>query len=365
MGKSAKEPSGLSMEDLKYGKFKIMKDQLKIIDSLPKGFLEIQPKEITKLLAGPALIHLKGEKEPPFFISVILHGNEYSGLLILQRILKKYQTLPVSLIIFIGNPRACAQNVRHLPNQPDFNRIWNPNSFSHSDFEYYESLARPVLQYAKDHKIQSAIDIHNNTGQSPIYACVSQREKESVRLAQIFSKNIVYFTNPDSVLSIALSQIAPSIVIECGLPGENQGIDTAVKMIESLLDDNWKQNSIQASSVYHTQARLYVSSDLSFHPQPALQKDKSLCFIEEWDQLNFKLLRKGDFLGKASNANQIRVIDKKGQNVFHQFFSIQDNHLRVKSPFIPGMLTKNTQIAKTDCLGYVMEKWPMESFLNQ
>lgn len=332
-----------------------MDEKLKIIDHIPEGFWEIQPREVTKLIDSPTLIHLRGTKSPPFFISVLLHGNEYSGLVILQKVLKKYcnQILPRSLIVFVANPKACAKGVRHLKNQPDFNRIWKGGS------SYEDSLVKPVLQYVKDHKIQEAVDIHNNTGRNPVYACINQKKEEFLRLAQAFSENIVYFTKPDTVLSIALSKVCPAIVMECGLPGDTQGIASGVKLIENLLDieEKWKQNKIRETSIYHTYATLYITLDshLEFHAKPFL-KDKGLCLIEEWDKLNFKQLEKGTFLGKVSDSEQVRLIDHQGKNIFDQFFSIVENNLIVRSSFIPGMLTKNIQVAQSDCLGYVMKR---------
>ena len=336
-----------------------MDEKLKIIDHIPEGFWEIQPSEITTLINNPTLIHLRGKEDQPFFVSVLLHGNEYSGLLILQNILKKYrdQILPRSLIVFVANPKACAKGVRHLEDQPDFNRIWKGGS------SYEELLVKPVLQYVKDHQIQGAIDIHNNTGRNPIYACINKRKEEFVKLAQVFSVNIVYFTKPDTVLSKALSEICPAVVLECGLPGHIQGIDSGVHLIENILDveEKWKQNKVKENSIYHTYATLYIAPDshLSFHPEPFL-KDKGLCFIKEWDKLNFKQLQAGTFLGKVSDSKQIKLIDHQGKNIFDQFFSIIENNLTVKTAFIPGMLTQDIQVAQSDCLGYVMEKIPLD-----
>ena len=172
-----------------------MNEKLKIINHLPEGFLEIKPKEITRLIEGPTLIHLKGEKDEPFFISILLHGNEFSGLIVLQKVLKKYcpGTLPRSLIIFVANPKSCEKGLRHLRDQPDFNRIWKGSNSS-----YVETLVKPVLQYAKNQKVRGAIDIHNNTGRSPIYACVSEKKEEFIKLAQTFSE--ILFISPNRTL---------------------------------------------------------------------------------------------------------------------------------------------------------------------
>jgi len=335
---------------------------LKIIDYIPKGFLEIKPKEITKLIDCPTLIHLRGKKEQPLFVSILLHGNEFSGLMIVQSVLKKYKhrALPRSLIIFIANPKACEKGLRQLKDQPDFNRIWRGGS------SYKESLTKPVLKYAEDQKIQVAVDIHNNTGRSPIYACINKKTEEFIKLAQTFSKTIVYFTKPDSVLSLALSRFCPSIVMECGLPGHTLGIDSGIRCIENLLENSKlenskkkqrKKNQSQNISIYHTSATMYIAPDaeVCFHPQPFIAKER-LCLISHLDKFNFKQLAVGTVLGKISDSKQIKLIDKNGLNVFNQFFSIVEHDLTVKSPFIPCMLTKNIQIAKSDCLGYIMEK---------
>ena len=333
-----------------------MNEKLKIIDHIPEGFLEIKPRKITQLLDSPTLIHLKGEKDEPFFISTLLHGNEISGLIILQNILKKYcnRNLPRSLIIFIANPKACEKGLRHLKDQPDFNRIWKDSSSS-----YKETLIKPVLQYVKNQKVRGAVDIHNNTGRSPIYACISEKKEEFIKLAQTFSENIVYFTKPDTVLSIALSNICPSVVIECGLPGHTPGIASSMKFIESILDkqEKWKKNKINKLSIYSTYATLLIAPDTTvcFHAQP-FAKDKHLCFVNQLDEFNFKQLKVGTVLAKINNSKQMQLIDKNGRNIFNQFFSIIENNLTVKSPFIPCMLTKDAQIAKSDCLGYIMEK---------
>ena len=338
-----------------------MSDQLKIIKHIPEGFLNIKPREITKLIGCPTIIHLKGEKDDPLFVSILLHGNEFSGLVILQKILQKHKSkeLPRSLIVFIGNPRACAQGERHLKDQLDFNRIWR------GDIVNKYSLAKSVLQYAREQKVYAAVDIHNNTGQNPLYACISGKKQKLVKLAQTFSENIVYFIKPDSVLSIAFAPIAPALVIECGLPGDSQGIISGVKFIESLLDkeERWKKNKIHIPHIYSTYATLSIDSgsSLSFSFQSFLKRGH-VHLTSQLDEFNFKQIPAGTVLGKVSEPERIRLIDKTGKNVFDQFFSIVENNWIVKTPFIPSMFTKDTRIAKSDCLGYVMQKIPLVDF---
>lgn len=337
-----------------------MNDKLKIIHSIPEGFLRVKPKEITSVVDQPSIIHLKGKKKSALFLSILLHGNEISGLSVLQRVLKRYHNriLPRDLIIFIGNPQAAALGERHLKDQPDFNRIWNRSGLVR------DLTAKSLMAYIKKQNIYAAIDIHNNSGRNPVYSCINSKSEDFIKLAQSFSKNIVYFTQPDSVLSMALSHFCPSVVIECGLPGSSYGITSAARFVQNILDKNeqWKKRNLRTKFIYRTYARLYIdpASSLSFHPRPALQRKVSkkghVCLIDQFDKLNFKKLEEGQVLGKVSGPVKMKLINHKGVDIFDQVFSLAGKNLIVKSPFIPSMFTKNIDIARSDCLGYVMSK---------
>ena len=81
---------------------------------IPDTFLDISYRDIKKVFDKPTLVHLKGDKSPALFISILLHGNEFSGLEIMQEILKKYKdtqgyTLPRSIWLFVGNIEAASK----------------------------------------------------------------------------------------------------------------------------------------------------------------------------------------------------------------------------------------------------------------
>ena len=63
-----------------------MEHKLSILKNIPDSFLTVDYHDIKQILKGPTLIHLQGEKEPALFISIMLHGNEYSGLQIMQEV---------------------------------------------------------------------------------------------------------------------------------------------------------------------------------------------------------------------------------------------------------------------------------------
>ena len=63
---------------------------LTIRHTLPERFLEVDPRVLHELLDGPTLIHLPGRREPPLFVSTLLHGNEVTGMLAVQELLRRH-----------------------------------------------------------------------------------------------------------------------------------------------------------------------------------------------------------------------------------------------------------------------------------
>jgi succinylglutamate desuccinylase len=54
------------------------------LDYLPDGLLQVEARELYTILPGPTLIHLPGRRDIPLFVSILLHGNEDTGLKAMQ-----------------------------------------------------------------------------------------------------------------------------------------------------------------------------------------------------------------------------------------------------------------------------------------
>jgi succinylglutamate desuccinylase len=119
---------------------------LTVLDHLPERFLDTPARELHRLLSGPTLIHLPGRRTPPLFISVLLHGNEDTGVVALQSVLRAYgkRPLPRALSILVGNVAAAREGLRRLDDQPDYNRVW-PGSTVHTASPEYAAM-REVFQ---------------------------------------------------------------------------------------------------------------------------------------------------------------------------------------------------------------------------
>lgn len=333
---------------------------LQVFEDIPAGFLEAKPDQLHEVLGGPALIHLRGRREPTLFVSSLLHGNEWSGVLALQSLLRKHrnQELPRSCSIFIGNVSAAREGLRCLEHQPDFNRIWPGSALVHSP---EQKMMAQVEEIMVERGLFASIDVHNNTGLNPHYACVNKLDNPFLQLAILFSRTVVYFTRPLGVQSLAFAKHCPSVTIECGHTGQSRGTQHAEQFIEDCLhmmelpDHPIPEQDI---SLFHTVAIIKLPSNISFGFETG---STDVSFAEDLDHLNFRELSPGTRLARVRPGSDVRLLawDNRGREVGDHYFDYQDNEILLSRPVMPSMLTLNEQIIRQDCLCYLMERHRM------
>ncbi len=327
------------------------------MDEIPAGLLGISVEQLYTILPGPTLIHLSGIVESPLFISVLLHGNEPTGFLAVQALLRKYKNrrLPRSISIFFGNITAAKLGVRRLENQFDYNRIWPGTEYPESEDSL---MARKVVDTMAKRKVSLSIDIHNNTGINPHYACVNVLDHRFLQVATLFSRLVVYFIRPKGVLSAAFAKLCPSVTLECGKPEHHYGVEHAQDFLEACLHlKNIPNYSVSQQDIdlFHTVAQITIRDHVNFG-----FRDNNVDFglIDDLDHMNFTEIPAGTEFGKLSNNTALPVIamGETGEDITEEYFSISGNKLIVNKPVMPSMLTQDAQIIRQDCLCYLMER---------
>jgi hypothetical protein len=131
-----------------------------VFESIPDRFLDCPAERLAELLPGPCLMDLPGRERRPLFVSVLLHGNEDTGLAAAQEVLRRHlsRELHRSLLLFVGNVAAAAANVRTLPGQADYNRVW-PGTPTPDIPEAH--MARWVFDYAASRRPFASIEAQN------------------------------------------------------------------------------------------------------------------------------------------------------------------------------------------------------------
>jgi succinylglutamate desuccinylase len=330
---------------------------LSIMEGLPEGFENIPVGELGTILPGPSLIRIKGKKEPPLFISALLHGNEISGFLALQELLRPFavgsQTPLRSIVLFIGNVAASVKNRRRFANEPDYNRIWNGGILPE------HQMAQRVVELMKKNGVFACVDMHNNTGKNPHYGCINKVTPEFLNLALLFSPTIVFFTEPHEVLSKAFSRFCPSVTIECGLSGEKEGTGHLVRFLEKCLILDVVSGTMPELpfSLFHTTAKISVRDDVAFAFGASLVKG-GITLVEELDSLNFRQQESGAVLGYSTLGDPgLVVTNNRNQEVTGKYLVLEQGEIRTAKRFIPSMFTKNKTVIRQDCLGYIMEHY--------
>jgi len=340
---------------------------LTILDQLPDGLLDCDARNLQRTLPGPTLLHLPGQRPQPLFISVLLHGNETTGLTAIQGLLRKYNghELPRTLSIFFGNISAAAQGKRHLDSQPDYNRIWpSPaDDIDSIDKLPEQRMMRQVVDEMRTREVFASIDIHNNTGLNPHYGCINRLEPRFFHLATLFSRTVVYFTRPSGVQSLAFAGLCPAITVECGKPDQPFGADHARDFVDTCLHLDALPDApvdTHAMNLFHTVATITLRNEASAgfatDDQPG---DWDITFPPDLDRLNFRELPAGTPISRVRKDHgplPLQVVDETGVDVSSHYLHVEDGRLRITRAVMPSMFTLDLDIIRQDCVGYLMER---------
>lgn len=333
---------------------------LKELDHIPPGLLDLEATQLQAALGGPTLIHLEGRRQAPLLVTVLMHGNETTGWEAVRALLRPYasqtEELPRALSLFISNVSAAAVGLRRLDGQPDYNLVW-PGCEDRGTAEH--ELMRQVMGTMAAREVFASIDVHNNTGMNPHYACVNVIDNRFLHLATMFGRTVVYFIRPCGVQSLAMSRICPAVTLECGKPGQLNGVEHARDYLHACLhlaqhpDHPVSPHDID---LFHTVATVKVPEETTFGFG---EEEVDIRFEEDLDYLNFRELARGTRIGwiKPGCGNALEVIDEHGNDVLQRYFSFEGGELKLRLPVMPSMLTRDRRVVRQDCLGYLMERY--------
>jgi hypothetical protein len=325
--------------------------------SFPDVLFDVPASDLWRHLGGPSLFHIPGRQSAPLFVTVLLHGNEDTGWRAIQQVLRQHRRgmLPRSLLLFVGNIAAARANVRILPRQEDYNRCW-PGTLNRD--APLAKLLRDVVEIVRCEAPFASIDIHNNTGHNPHYACVTRLKEPHFQLARLFGRTVVYFTKPLGTQSAALATICPAVTVECGRAGTVPGVSHAAEFVDAALAlSHFPDHPVPAGDLdlMRTFAIIKVPPDASFSYDGA---ESDFRFRADLDQLNFSELEAGTAFGTVdgNGTQHLDVVPGFESAPVEPYFEYPRGEIRLAQRAIPAMLTLDPNAVRLDCLGYLMHR---------
>jgi hypothetical protein len=314
------------------------------LHGLPDGFFDITTANIRSLFPNPTLVQLDGRDSQFLFISILLHGNEYTGLEVMQKILAEHaQDLPRSILLFVGNVRAAEANRRFLPDQVDYNRCWPGTELEPSPTS---GMMQRVVEIAHGLPLFAAIDIHNNTGKNPHYACITDPNMQNQNLAARFNRVGMVF-NHRGVSTMAFDGICPAITLECGLPGDPQGIEHACRFIEGMLTLD--------ELPHRSHLTMNIRDEVSYAFDPAADAD--LRFENDFEDRNFTLFDPHQVFGYTRIARPLSITDTDGHDVTDEILRVEEGRIYLNNTLMPAMITRDRLVIRQDCLCHLLQDY--------
>jgi len=339
-------------------------NNLTILHDIPNEFLEVSSTKIKMVFETPTLIHIEGDKKIPIFISILLHGNEFSGLEIIQDVLKKYKTtngynLPRSLWLFVGNVDAAELGVRVLDKQVDFNRAWpgTPNTKSDS-----AKIIQKVFNTISKDPLFASLDLHNNTGQNPHYGCISIVNEKNKYLCSLFNHIAMVFKSPKGVSTMAFDEICPAITLECSTPGNIPAKNKACELIDALMHlDHFPEKDVakQDLQLVKNSATIKINTAISFEFGDLINpsSDVDLVIIDKFDQHNFTMLKKDEVFAHSNICKPLLVVAENGEDITDKIIQNKNGKISLKNSMMPAMISMDKKIVLQDCLCYLLEDY--------
>ncbi len=312
----------------------------------PEGFFEADPKAILKSLDNFSFIDSNNGSDKYLMISCLLHGDEPSGF---HAALKKLSELQkgfsygFNLLFFFGNVEAARESnfeKRFLDHQEDFNRIWATDK------------AKDALNYIFSKNIAANIDLHNTSGDNPMYCIAYSNDNKTVELANVISPILIFSEINTGTMDLILSRKFPSIVVECGQGSKEGSNKNAERCLDSFLDyfEGKEVVIYEEPTVITDYKKVFVKPDVDFG-----FNGNSFTIRKDIEALNFNVLPQNGHVGGFSGEDMPLSVISNGKDTASKYFDVVGGKVVAKKDLLVSMATSKVDNIKKDCLFYISE----------
>lgn len=317
--------------------------------------------EFLTLLPGPTHIHVSGKDASRCrAVVTLLHGNEPSGLHAIFEMIKLQIKPAVDIHYFIPSVDAAKQApgfiYRMLPHQKDLNRCFMP---PYGDTEQ-DLLAQVLLQNLIKFNPESVIDIHNTSGSSPSFGVTTFMDERHDAMVSLFThRMIITDLSLGSLMEISES-LMPTVTIECGGAEDAESNRMATEGLIKYItygDVLTVGHTDMSLEFFHNPIRLELleGSEIAFGDHSLM--DDGVTLLPEIENFNFGFVNSDSRLGFVSGelSANLTAKDTKGRERVMDYFQLRDGVLYPSQRLKLFMVTTNPEIARKDCLFYLVK----------
>ncbi|MCG8414790.1 MAG: succinylglutamate desuccinylase/aspartoacylase family protein [Pseudomonadales bacterium] len=316
--------------------------------------------EFLDSLTGPTHIHLSGQDSSRCrFATTLLHGNEPSGLHAVFTLLKRQITPAIDIHILIPSVDAAKQApgfiYRMLPHQKDLNRCFQP---PYGDSEQ-DLLAKEILHKLDSYHPECVIDIHNTSGSSPSFGVTTFMDAKHDALVSLFTHRMIVTDIKLGALMEISENLVPTVTIECGGAQDRESHLLATEGLERYMTQEEVLtigHTDMSLEFFHNPLRLELKEGSEIAYGDHCLMDDGVTLLPDIENHNFGYVDKPDRLGFVSGNldDTLAVKNPLGEQKASQFFELRDGALYPMDRLKLFMVTTNPEIARKDCLFYLV-----------
>jgi hypothetical protein len=213
-----------------------------------------------------------------------------------------------------------------------------------------------MLQELHHAQPESLIDLHNTSGRSPAYGVSTLNREIQETLTGIFCDHLVVTDLRLGTLMEATEYDWPTVTIEAGGANDPQADELAFRGFTRYALAKDFSDFPSSVTVLHHPIRVELQKGATVAYNGAPVSDVDLILPPDVDRLNFGLWSQQETLGWVGKRG-LEVLWAKnamGQNLNSAIFSLHNGELRLAYPSRLMMVTTNPEIAKSDCLFYIL-----------
>jgi hypothetical protein len=319
--------------------------------------------EFMARLGEPACLVVPGRDSSRCrMVVTLLHGNEPSGAIALQRWLSDSERVPPAVDVYcvVMNIAAAATEPlfshRQLPGLRDLNRCFRA--------PYDDApgmLAKSLLELIEQVRPEALIDIHNTSGTGPSFGVAVHFDQRHDVLVSYFTERLIITDLRLGALMELSEQKVPSVTIECGGSQDTQSHAIAYEGLMRLVqvddlfattDEDWPLD------VLHNPVRLELDDSLEIAYAEQHQAAADLSLRVDIERFNFGEVEPSTRLGWLTPAawQKIAVLNSHGENLRDEYLRVEDGGLFPATRLKLFMITSDAAIAKSDCLLYAVKR---------